>query len=116
MNLVTLTVSLFGFGCFAAFSWGVKSHFRSTGAMPTGMKVTSGLSLAGFLWFGGRLATGPLSAFWPGVIALFAASLLLFAAAINASRKTPPTLAFTRGHVHSVHPRGDAGGTQIRRF
>jgi protein-S-isoprenylcysteine O-methyltransferase Ste14 len=94
MNLTNLAVILPGFVCFAAFSWGVKSHFRSTGAMPAGMKVTSGLSLAGFLWFGVRLAAGPATPFWPAVIALFAASLLIFAAAINASRKTPPTLAF----------------------
>jgi protein-S-isoprenylcysteine O-methyltransferase Ste14 len=89
--MTNLLVILAGFVCFAAFSWGVKGHFRSTGAMPTGMKVTSALSLAGFLWFGARLATGPSSAAWPAVIALFAASLLLCAAA---SRKTPPTLAF----------------------
>jgi protein-S-isoprenylcysteine O-methyltransferase Ste14 len=79
--------------CFAAFSWGVKGHFRSTGEMPTGMKVTSGLSaalFAAFLWY---LCQG-ISAFWPLALVLFTASLAVFAAAIKASRKTPPTLAF----------------------
>ncbi len=92
--MTNLFVVISGFICFAAFSWGVKGHFRSTGAMPTGMKVTSALSLAGFVWFAARLAAGPSSAAWPAVIALFAASLLIFIWAISASRKTPPTLAF----------------------
>lgn len=79
--------------CFAAFVWGVKGHFRSTGEMPTGMKVTSALStvlFAAFLW---HLYQGS-SALWPLALVLFTASLAVFAAAINASRQTPPTLAY----------------------
>jgi protein-S-isoprenylcysteine O-methyltransferase Ste14 len=79
--------------CFSAFCWGVRGHFRSTGAMPLGMQVTSGLSMllfAGFLW---NLVHG-LGAAWFLSIALFTASLGVFAAAILASRRTPPTLAY----------------------
>ncbi len=79
--------------CFAAFSWGVKKHFRSTGAMPLGMKITSLLSLALFAAFLWRAAQG-VSFTWFLAIALFSASLAVFAAAIAASRRTPPTLAF----------------------
>ncbi|HUM07345.1 MAG TPA: methyltransferase [Acidocella sp.] len=79
--------------CFSAFSWGVQGHFRSTGAMPLGMKVTSALSMAlfaGFLW---NLTHG-LGGAWFLSIVLFTASLGVFATAILASRRTPPTLAY----------------------
>jgi protein-S-isoprenylcysteine O-methyltransferase Ste14 len=79
--------------CFAAFSWGVKKHFRSTGAMPLGMKLTSLLSLVlftGFLWLIAQGASG----LWLVSLGLFTASLAVFAAAVAASRYTPPTLAF----------------------
>lgn len=79
--------------CFAAFSWGVSKHFRSTGAMPLGMKVTSLLSLALFVAFLLHLTQGA-SAFWLISFGLFIASLVVFAAAVAASRYTPPTLAF----------------------
>ncbi|MDE2240757.1 MAG: isoprenylcysteine carboxylmethyltransferase family protein, partial [Rhodospirillales bacterium] len=79
--------------CFAAFSWGVKRHFRSTGAMPMGMKVTSLLSLGFFALFLLHIGHGA-SAFWPVALGLFIASLAVFAAAVSASRHTPPTLAF----------------------
>ncbi len=79
--------------CFVAFSWGVNKHFRSTGAMPLGMKVTSLLSLALFAVFLFRVVQGA-SAFWLFSLGLFVASLAVFAAAVAASRLTPPTLAF----------------------
>lgn len=79
--------------CFAAFSWGVKKHFRSTGAMPLGMKVTSLLSLALFAGFLFHVAQGA-SALWLAALGLFTASLAVFAGAVAASRYTPPTLAF----------------------
>ena len=81
------------FICFAAFVWGVKSHFRSTGDMPPGMKLTSALStllFAAFLW---HLAYGA-SELWPIALILFTAALGVFAAAIKASRINRPTLAF----------------------
>ncbi|MBU6449732.1 MAG: DUF1295 domain-containing protein [Rhodospirillales bacterium] len=85
-----------GFGatlCFAAFSWGVSKHFRSTGAMPLGMKLTSLLSLALFAFFVWHIAQGA-SGLWLVSLGLFAGSLAVFAAAVAASRHTPPTLAF----------------------
>ncbi len=94
MNI--LTTALTGFDatlCFAVFSWGVKGHFRSTGAMPLGMKLTSALSLALFAAFLWHLRQGP-ALYWPVAIVLFTMSLAVFAAAIVASRRTPPTLAF----------------------
>ncbi len=79
--------------CFAAFSWGVKKHFRSTGAMPLGMKITSLLSLALFAGFVWHIAQGA-SGLWLVSLGLFTASLAVFAAAVAASHRTPPTLAF----------------------
>jgi protein-S-isoprenylcysteine O-methyltransferase Ste14 len=78
--------------CFAAFSWGVTGHFRSTGAMPPGMKLTSLLSLGLFLAFAFRLIVRPGG----GIVslALFTLALAIFAWAVVASRRTPPTLAF----------------------
>jgi protein-S-isoprenylcysteine O-methyltransferase Ste14 len=95
-NIVSASSTLFilGFACFAAFSWGVKAHFRSTGAMPKGMKLISSLSLGGFLWFGWRLATGPSGETWEVSMILFAAALALFAWTVRSTRQTPPTLAF----------------------
>jgi protein-S-isoprenylcysteine O-methyltransferase Ste14 len=94
MDIINMTLLVTGFACFASFSWGVKGHFRSTGAMPLGMRVISALSLAGFLWFGWRLGSGRAGMFWPVAEVLFAMSLGIFAWAIQASRRTPPTLAF----------------------
>lgn len=91
--IIIAVVGLFGFTCFAAFSWGVKGHFRSTGAMPPGMKLTSTLSLAGFAWFLWHLTAGVTDA-WPMTLALFVGSLCVFSWAIQSTRRTPPTLAF----------------------
>lgn len=91
-----LSTALTGFDAtvtFAAFSWGVKAHFRSTGAMPLGMKITSLLSLTLFLGFLWNLREGA-AAVWPLAIVLYTAALAVFAAAILASKHTPPTLAF----------------------
>jgi len=85
---------LLGFTCFALFSWGVRGHFRSTGTMPLGMQVVSGLSLAGFLWFVERLVFRPAGGGWPLAVILFAGGLALFGWAVRATAKTPPTLAF----------------------
>jgi protein-S-isoprenylcysteine O-methyltransferase Ste14 len=83
-----------GFICFAAFSWGVKSHFRQTGRVPLGTYVISVLTVTGFLWFAWRIATGMASMFWLAALTLFILSLALFAWTVSASRATPPTLAF----------------------
>ena len=92
-GILTILTGALGFCCFAAFSWGVKGHFRRTGAMPAGMKLTSALSLAGFAWFIWHL-TGGVSRAWPLVVALFGVALGLFIWAVQATRRTPPTLAF----------------------
>jgi len=92
-NAVTETTGILGFVCFGAFSWGVKGHFRQTGAMPTGMKLTSALSLLGFAWFLYHLTSG-VAATWPATLVLFAGALAIFCWAIKATRQTPPTLAF----------------------
>ncbi len=96
MNHVYIVAILFvtGFTCFASFSWGVKGHFRSTGKMHPGMKLVSLLSLIGFLSFAGRLATTDVSTSAVFALWLFVASLALFNWTINATRRTPPTLAF----------------------
>jgi protein-S-isoprenylcysteine O-methyltransferase Ste14 len=92
-TMMTILTGLSGAACFGAFSWGVKGHFRQTGAMPLGMKVTSGLSMVGFAWFLWHLTAGAGAA-WPVALGLFAGALMVFAWAIWATRQTPPTLAF----------------------
>lgn len=91
--LIAATTGIVGLTCFGAFSWGVKAHFRQTGAMPLGMQITSALSLAGFAWFLAHLCHGVTLA-WPLTLALFAASLAMFFWAVRTTRRTPPTLAF----------------------
>ena len=90
----SLASASLGFACFAAFSWGVKGHFRQTGRMPAGMMVVSALTFAGFLWFAGRMLLIKPGPYWPAAMLLFALALLLFVWTIKASRQTPPTLAF----------------------
>lgn len=91
--LIPAITGFFGLVCFGAFSWGVKAHFRQTGAMPLGMQITSGLSLLGFAWFLAHLTQG-VTAVWPLTLALFAVSLAVFFWAVRTTRRTPPTLAF----------------------
>ncbi|MDE1883568.1 MAG: isoprenylcysteine carboxylmethyltransferase family protein [Rhodospirillales bacterium] len=94
MHIVSTTITSFVAAvCFAVFSWGVKKHFRSTGAMPLGMKLISLLSLALFAAFAWHIAQGT-SGLWLVALGLFIASLAVFAAAVAASHRTPPTLAF----------------------
>jgi protein-S-isoprenylcysteine O-methyltransferase Ste14 len=94
MSQIAVSVTgLAGLACFMAFSWGVRGHFRSTGAMPRGMQLTSALSLGFALLFFWSIAHG-VSGQWGGAVGLFAAGLGVFVWAVRASRKTPPTLAF----------------------
>lgn len=78
---------------FVFFSWGVKGHFRSTGAMPLGMRLVSALSLFAFLWFCARLLMAGVTA-RTAAVPLFALSLAIFGWAVVATRRVPPTLAF----------------------
>lgn len=94
-NIISsLALIIPGLICFAAFSWGVKGHFRQTGRIPLGTYVISALTLSGVAWFAWRVATGAASGLWEIALGLFACSLALFAWTIKSSRKTPPTLAF----------------------
>jgi protein-S-isoprenylcysteine O-methyltransferase Ste14 len=92
-SLITVLTGVDAAICFAAFVWGVKNHFRSTGAMPAGMQLTSALSAALFAAFLWHLHDGASNLLIPA-LALFTASLGVFASAIIASRNTPPTLAY----------------------
>lgn len=83
-----------GSACFAAFCWGVKSHFRRTARIPPGTQLIAALTLAGFGGFVTRLAFCPLGARWSGALALLVLSAGLFAWTVGATRRTPPTLAF----------------------
>jgi protein-S-isoprenylcysteine O-methyltransferase Ste14 len=93
MNILIVATAAVGLVCFGAFSWGLKAHFRQTGAMPPGMQITSALSLAGFIWFLVHL-TGGVTPAWPVTLALFAGSLAIFFWAVRTTRHTPPTVAF----------------------
>jgi len=83
-----------GFLCFAAFSWGVKAHFRRTGPVPAGTALIGLLTVAGFVFFALRVAICAPCAAWPAACGLFAAALALFWCTVRATRQTPPTLAF----------------------
>ncbi len=91
---VSAILFIAGLICFAAFSWGVKSHFRQTGRIPPGTLLISLLTLLGFLWFALRMAIARPGPLWLAALALFLLSIALFAWTVNATRKTPPTLAF----------------------
>jgi protein-S-isoprenylcysteine O-methyltransferase Ste14 len=93
---IIISAALFGLGflCFAAFSWGVKGHFRRTGRIPAGTVLISVLTVAGFGWFVAHILATPLSAAWLAALLLFAGALALFFWTVKATRQTPPTLAF----------------------
>ena len=83
-----------GLLCFAAFCWGVKSHFRRTGRIPPGTQAIAALSAGGFGWFVWRLALCPPGRFCGAGLSLFVLAAGLFAWTVGATRQTPPTLAF----------------------
>jgi protein-S-isoprenylcysteine O-methyltransferase Ste14 len=87
-------VFVLGFLCFAAFSWGVKGHFRRTGPIPAGTMLISLLTVGGFAWFAVRVATQAPGAAWPAACMLFAVAIALFYWTVRATKQTPPTLAF----------------------
>ncbi len=92
--IVSASLLAAGLICFGIFAWGVKSHFRSTGAMPRGMKVISILTFASFVWFAIRLFVSAPSGLWSVAIAFFLLSIALFAWTVQSSRKNRPTLAY----------------------
>jgi protein-S-isoprenylcysteine O-methyltransferase Ste14 len=104
MDMTTPIVACLGCACFFAFSWAVRGHFRSTGTMPTGMKLIGTLSLLGFLSFLWHLRNG--AAAWPVVVALFGTSLGVFAWAVRTTRRSPPTLAFDNDLPHILLRHG----------
>jgi protein-S-isoprenylcysteine O-methyltransferase Ste14 len=92
--LIRLILFSIGLICFAAFCWGVKSHFRRTGRIPNGTKVISLLSLLGFVVFAAHLAISRPGGGWECALALFILSIAIFAWTVDATKRTPPTLAF----------------------
>ncbi|HQT63585.1 MAG: hypothetical protein B7Z75_06965 [Acidocella sp. 20-57-95] len=93
-SIISTALLVSGTTCFASFSWGVKKHFRSTGKMPSGMKLISLLSLLGYISFVGRLMIQPVSGGSLASLAMFLLSLALFNWTVSATKRTPPTLAF----------------------
>jgi protein-S-isoprenylcysteine O-methyltransferase Ste14 len=93
-SLASGLLLLAGVICFAAFSWGVKSHFRQTERIPFGTYLISVLTVIGFLWFAWRIIADGLAFTWVLALALFVLSIALFAWTVSATRKTPPTMAF----------------------
>jgi protein-S-isoprenylcysteine O-methyltransferase Ste14 len=94
VDIVAAVLLAAGGVCFAAFSWGVKAHFRQTGRIPAGTYLISALTLTGFLWFAWRIVTGGPAVTWQPALALYVLSMTLFVWTVSATRKTPPTLAF----------------------
>jgi protein-S-isoprenylcysteine O-methyltransferase Ste14 len=92
--LAPVVLGASGFVCFAAFVWGVKSHFRRTGRIPNGTKLISVLSLSGFIAFSLHLALGRPNGVWQFALFLFVLSLGLFSWTVLTTKKNPPTLAF----------------------
>lgn len=93
-SLASFILLVAGFICFAAFSWGAKSHFRQTERVPFGTYLISVLTVIGFLWFGWRIIANSLALTWGVALCLFVLSIALFAWTVSATRKTPPTMAF----------------------
>lgn len=93
--LVTSVLLAAGSVCFFGFSWAAKEHFRSLGPVPLRMKLISLLTVAGYAWFVLRLIAGRPSGLWPAGIGCFLASIAIFAWAVQHTRRTPPTVAFS---------------------
>ena len=106
MTSTGVVLILLGLFPFAVFSWGVKGHFRSTGAMPTGMRLISVLSLAAFIWFVFRLLISPPAAAWPLAVLLYAMALAIFGWSVSTTRQGPPTLAFDRDQPSLLYREG----------
>lgn len=94
MTVSSSLLVLTGLVCFVAFSWGLRGHFRSTGPMAPGMKLTSALSLIGFIWFVVRVFRQGESLAWPLAMVCFIASFWVFAWAVRTTRRARPALAF----------------------
>jgi protein-S-isoprenylcysteine O-methyltransferase Ste14 len=90
--IVLLVTGSLTFGCFV---WGTVRHFAREGGAPGGTRLISVLSLAGYAALVWCVLRGRISPAWPGGVALFAAAALLWAAALQSTRRAPPTLAFT---------------------
>lgn len=96
--------------CFAAFSVAVPIHFRAHGRMPTGMRVISLASVAGYALFLAidlpRLRSDMPAPRLCGAAPLAAGSLCLFAWAWTATRSRRLTLAFSEDVPTFVISRG----------
>jgi protein-S-isoprenylcysteine O-methyltransferase Ste14 len=106
MSISNTFVLLLGIICFVAFSWAVRGHFRSNGRLAPGMKLISGLSLIGALWFAVRVPVQGESLAWPLAVACFIAALWVFAWAILTTRRARPALAFENAQPDSLFREG----------
>lgn len=91
---MTLAASALALLVFAAFAWAVRQHFRP-GALPPGMVAIALVGTATFLAMQVALWRTPPPG-WAALagIALMAASLALFLAAVAATRRQRLSLAF----------------------
>ena len=93
-TLPACLLAALGAACFAAFTWGLRRHFRTPGATPPGVWVICTASLLAFARFIWDVLHGPLAAMWPAAVPLFAAAFVLFFAAVRTSRPAHLTVAF----------------------
>ena len=88
------TMAILSVICFGSFAWAVKSHFRSRGPVPKGMRLISVASLAALAWFLERLLVHDLTSYWVVAAAMVVAAFGLFWWAIRTTKFQRPTLAF----------------------
>lgn len=104
--LLSLFVLLGGLSCFASFAWAVKSHFRTTGRVPRGMKMLGLLTLCGMAVFLIRFRVAEPT--WHNLSGLlcFIMSLSIFGWSIKATRHSPPTMAFDTDQPNFLYTNG----------
>lgn len=104
--LLSPFVLLGAFICFGSFAWAVKSHFRSTGVVPRGMKVLAWLSLCGFAVFLIRFRVA--DPVWHNLSGLccFLLSWTIFCWSIKATKHSPPTMAFDTDQPNFLYTNG----------
>lgn len=92
--------------CFGSFAWAVKSHFRSRGPVPNGMRVISVASLASMVWLLERLLVDHLVSYWPFAAGMIVVALGLFWWAVRTTDRRRLTLAFDDDRPTFLHRHG----------
>ena len=95
--------------CFGCFVWGTVKHFAWEGKGSRGAWAVSLLSWVAFLTFAVEVWRGGVTRGWPFGLAMFLASLLLWAWTLRTTRHTPPTLAFTDDRPKQLFSGGPYG-------